>query len=1157
MAYVRRISGLSKEDVGIAGGKGASLGEMTQAGIPVPGGFVVLSEAFEAFIKETGLNTEIDAVLDSVNPRAVHTVENASEKIEALIADADMPEDIRKEMAREHRAMKTAFVAVRSSATAEDSAEAAWAGQLETFLNTTEKDLMTNVKKCWASLFSPRAIFYRFEKNMQKTKVSVAVVVQEMVESEISGIAFSVHPVTQDRNQIIVEAGFGLGEAIVSGSITPDSFVIRKDTSEIIDTQINTQVKGLFRKKGGGSEWCDIKRSDGEKPALSEKEVKELAALVTKIEKHYGFPVDIEWARAKDRWFILQSRPITTLGAPPIANGPTYEFSWGERHSVMTAEMWALSYPRFRAKLANENRNIFMNVENGHVHTYTTAEDLPAAFEAGKAMLSPIFLRTYLKESADVRRTFETLWSRIKKTDVKKLSNAKLISILKEYQDVFEHTYALFKISQPEYPEAAAKRLKEVLAKTFSGSELEEAFISLTTPTETDMMKEEELTATKLSLKKKLSEKEIISYGEKYSWFFFNTYDRVIANVFLQKRFRELKAIPEKERKTFLKKAADELKKHNVAYAKILKKLKSDKEVAYLAKLFGKLGNDRLELKKWWTGSEYLFLDFFTEIARRVGLDTEEFLMTYRLTDTYTALSSGKKLPPKIRAERKKHYAVVLDGDDVKFLESKDAAAFAKANLKPALETATTGASEIRGTIANTGKAVGIARLIRVEDLKELLRDMERFKKDEIIVTTMTQPTMASMARKAAAIVTNEGGITSHASILAREFNIPCVVGTKTATDVIKDGDRIEVDANKGIVKVLSSGSSEIKWVHYITRPFTLLGASFWREWYAGEHMINALGVTNTEAYFLEVYPNVVRYYREKRQMESLQQASKDIVRNDPKKLKMIFDRGNVLNAAAEKILKKGWKAVPDFETAVNTVIEMAIHATVVPFLTLAYFDELKVRDKQLRETAEHLRAQSLYPRFFAEIVTPHAEHLVKKLGIHPEDASLLTVNELRRNDITQLKDRLHARKKGMRFTYTHAEGRESVKWTDDIESMVFSLENITKKKTNLLHGKTAFAGKVTGYARLVLTDSPKGVTFDKGDILVSINSTPALMPLIMKCAAMVTDEGGISCHAAIVSRELKKPCVMSTKLATSVINDGDTIEVDANKGTVKVLKRA
>jgi pyruvate,water dikinase len=230
MAYIKRFEELTRADVGIAGGKGASLGEMTQAGIPVPPGFVVLTDAFERFLDETDLRQEVRAELAKVDQNVVHTAERASEQIQNLIKREEMPQDIASEIQQAFKQLDAPFVAVRSSATAEDGADNAWAGQLDSFLNTTEATLLLNVQKCWASLFTPRAIFYRLEKGLKESHVSVAVVVQTMVESESSGIAFSVHPVTEDRNQLIIEAGFGLGEAIVSGSITPDSYVVEKET---------------------------------------------------------------------------------------------------------------------------------------------------------------------------------------------------------------------------------------------------------------------------------------------------------------------------------------------------------------------------------------------------------------------------------------------------------------------------------------------------------------------------------------------------------------------------------------------------------------------------------------------------------------------------------------------------------------------------------------------------------------------------------------------------------------------------------------------------------------------------------------------------------------------------------------------------------------
>lgn len=311
--FILEFNKLSSEDVSIAGGKGASLGEMTQANIPVPPGFIILSTTFDQFIKDADLVQEIDAILDKVDHKEIHTVESASEKIQGLIKSAKMPENIVGEIKKHFKNLDTEYVAVRSSATVEDGAEHAWAGQLDSFLNTTEKDLIEKVQHCWASLFTPRAIFYRFEKGLHTTLISVAVVVQKMINSEFSGVAFSVHPVTEDRNQLIIEAGFGLGEAIVSGQITPDSYVVEKEPRRIIDINVSNQERGLYRVKNGGNEWREIKEPKASSQVLNEKQILELTNIILGIESHYNFPCDIEWAYEGGKFYIVQSRPITTL----------------------------------------------------------------------------------------------------------------------------------------------------------------------------------------------------------------------------------------------------------------------------------------------------------------------------------------------------------------------------------------------------------------------------------------------------------------------------------------------------------------------------------------------------------------------------------------------------------------------------------------------------------------------------------------------------------------------------------------------------------------------------------------------------------------------------------------------------------------------------
>lgn len=311
--HILNFSQLSKKDVNLAGGKGASLGEMTQAGIPVPPGFVILASTFDKFLEEAEIEADIEAQLRKVNYKDVNSVDKYSTVIRDIILRTKMPKDIQVEVLKEFKTLKSKFVAVRSSATAEDSSQASWAGELETYLNTTEKNVLARVKDCWSSLFTPRAIFYRHEKKMHKAKVSVAVVVQAMVQSEISGIAFTVHPVTKDSNQMIIEAGYGLGEAIVSGQITPDSYIVGKKNLEILEINISEQARYLEGKLAGGNVWKKLSKQAGEKQKLNGKQILEIAKICRSIEKHYGYPCDIEWAFVKGKFYITQSRPITTL----------------------------------------------------------------------------------------------------------------------------------------------------------------------------------------------------------------------------------------------------------------------------------------------------------------------------------------------------------------------------------------------------------------------------------------------------------------------------------------------------------------------------------------------------------------------------------------------------------------------------------------------------------------------------------------------------------------------------------------------------------------------------------------------------------------------------------------------------------------------------
>lgn len=303
---------ISRKDIQIVGGKGANLGEMTKAGIQIPDGFVVASLIFEDLIKNAKIGNEIKEIIKKIEINDSKSIEKASDNIKKLILRSKIVKDIEKNILDAFDELDSKYVAVRSSATAEDSETDSWAGQLDTFLNVSKEDLIENIKNCWISLFSERALFYRIERKMDEQNISLAVVVQKMIQSEVAGVCFTVHPVNKDKNQLIVEAGFGLGEAIVSGSITPDSYVIDKKDLKIIKKNILKQDKMIVRSKNGKGVLV-ISAQNNESQKLSNNDIIKLSKLCIKIEKYYKRSQDIEWALKDNKFYILQSRPITTL----------------------------------------------------------------------------------------------------------------------------------------------------------------------------------------------------------------------------------------------------------------------------------------------------------------------------------------------------------------------------------------------------------------------------------------------------------------------------------------------------------------------------------------------------------------------------------------------------------------------------------------------------------------------------------------------------------------------------------------------------------------------------------------------------------------------------------------------------------------------------
>jgi pyruvate,water dikinase len=309
---------VSKEDVPTVGGKGANLGEMTRAKIPVPPGFIVTADAYFDFLKKSKLVGRISALLKPLNPDNSNQLHQIAGQIKQLILDTPIPPEIAEEIKYSYTKMGGGLVAVRSSATAEDLPEASFAGQQRTFLNIEgRKEVIAAVRGCWASLFEPRAIFYRHQQGFDHFKVGIAVPVQKMVQSEASGVMFTIEPVTSDSNHIVIEAVHGLGEAIVSGEVTPDLYIIDKKTTKIASKKTARQEQQLVRNLGAKAEetniWVEIPPEEQTRQKVTDEEIVEIAKLGKRLEEWYQFPQDIEWAKQDSEIFIVQTRPVTTI----------------------------------------------------------------------------------------------------------------------------------------------------------------------------------------------------------------------------------------------------------------------------------------------------------------------------------------------------------------------------------------------------------------------------------------------------------------------------------------------------------------------------------------------------------------------------------------------------------------------------------------------------------------------------------------------------------------------------------------------------------------------------------------------------------------------------------------------------------------------------
>ncbi|WNQ13196.1 PEP/pyruvate-binding domain-containing protein [Paenibacillus aurantius] len=297
------------------GGKGANLGEMVKAGLPVPPGFCITTEAYIRFLDGAGLRPAVQDILNSVQVGDLADLKNKANQIQTLMEAAPIPWEVKEAIQAAYQTMGNPPVAVRSSATAEDLPDASFAGQQETFLNITDEiALLEHVRRCWASLWTPRSLSYRERSGFAHDKVHLAVVVQQMVDPDAASVLFTANPLTGGRNEMVINASYGLGESIVSGQVNPDTYRLTKQKSPQLLEQLLGDKQILIQSvPGGGTVEKPVMEADRIRFCLNREDLNKIARLGLQVESYYGSPQDIEWAMVDDRLYLLQARPITTL----------------------------------------------------------------------------------------------------------------------------------------------------------------------------------------------------------------------------------------------------------------------------------------------------------------------------------------------------------------------------------------------------------------------------------------------------------------------------------------------------------------------------------------------------------------------------------------------------------------------------------------------------------------------------------------------------------------------------------------------------------------------------------------------------------------------------------------------------------------------------
>jgi len=837
------------------GGKGASLARLAMAGLPVPNGFHISTEAYRRFMTDGGLQMQILAALSTVVPDQPATLEVASRQVGELFARGTIPEDVAGAIRQAYSRLGDGdiVVAVRSSATVEDMPGASFAGQLETFLNLRgEVQVLEGVKRCWASLWTPRALGYMARNGIDFSKVSVAVVVQELVPAAAAGVMFTINPLTGARNQVVINAAWGLGEAVVGGRVTPDTIIVDKVFGKVVEQQISSKVAMTVRTSSGTHEE-PVPAVRRDRAVLSPGQAVKLAGIGVRVEELYGGPMDIEWALDRGRFFLVQARPITALrGHNPIEgewnDSLAGDYLWTRTNygeavpDVMTPCTWSfVQILMSDAELSIGPYLVYGNIGGRLYRNLSIEASFAAAFGINPKRIQsmtedafgrlpagldiPIFrvprlrlirmalpviigdllrMRANQKKLPEYLRTMpercERLRSRIQATsrpeELAALWHTDVLPLFHEAGQMIEAAAG----QGGGAIVATPHRLQTLLGQDdanilLTGSSLETGPLASLGPL---------LSLTRLAR----GEIDRATYVRQYGYRGPHEAEVSVPRPAEDPQWIDLQLAGLGQAPADATALLARQEAARGAARERLHERYPGKEKSIIRQIdrWVSIARDREAARSEAIRGFWVLRAFVLRAGEITGLGDDMFFLS--IDEILSVLKGDRISLAHVKARRASYeryhalppYPPLIRGHFDPFRWAADPGR--PGESYDASGSSTPREAAIKGFPGAAGVVEGRARLVAS------FEDGDQLQAGEILVTTLTNVGWTPLFPRAAAIVTDVGAPLSHAAIVARELGIPAVVGCGTATRRIKTGDRIRVDGEKGLVELISTNDT-------------------------------------------------------------------------------------------------------------------------------------------------------------------------------------------------------------------------------------------------------------------------------------------------------------------------------------------------------------